>query len=134
MLVFHPPDVFGVLSYILFTLWSLSHSPTGCACFAGNWLEAHGQTYSDMDSNKGNPADICLSPSVRTDANLSTIMRSSHFSVRELLSVLSQLAPPFKHQPSKMQRPAKGPPDGAKRKASNAPQPGLLPARQFSVP
>ena len=43
--------------------------------------------------------------------------------VRELLSVLSQLPPPLNHQPSKMQRPAKGPPDGAKRKASNAPQP-----------
>ena len=144
MLVVHPPDVFGVLSYLLFTLWSFSHLPTGCACFAGNWLEAHRQTYSDIDSNTGNPADMTLPVSIGPNRceliynhekqPLLELSLRVCLPVRELLSVLSQLAPPSNHQPSKMQRPAKGPPDGAKRKASNAPQPGLLPARQFSLP
>ena len=55
--------------------------------------------------------------------------------VKELLSMLSQLAPPAHTQASKLQRTAaKGPHIGAKRKDQDVPQQGQPPAKQISLP
>ena len=57
------------------------------------------------------------------------------FPVRELLSMLSQLAPPAHMQASNLQRTvAKGPPSGAKRKDQGVPQHRQPPAKQIYLP
>ena len=146
MLTVNPPYSLAIsLSPTIYQIASIAFLVI-CARFADHWLENHRPTQIDIDRYaKLHPSDMALPVLIGPNRCeliynhdkqplLELSLRVS-FPVRELLNVLSQLAPPASVQASKTQRPAaKGPPSGAVRKDQGVSQIGKPPAKQASLP